>query len=44
VVFWCCTTSKESLDVLLDKYEEARQELLQYNAAHQNDVPVAKYD
>ncbi|KAG6617545.1 uncharacterized protein IUM83_02405 [Phytophthora cinnamomi] len=35
-------TSKESLDVLLDKYEEARQELLQYNAAHQNDIPVAK--
>ncbi|KAG7384784.1 hypothetical protein PHYPSEUDO_002237 [Phytophthora pseudosyringae] len=37
-----CTTSKESLDVLLDKYEDARQELLQYNAAHQNDIPVAK--
>ncbi|KAF1783126.1 hypothetical protein GQ600_3511 [Phytophthora cactorum] len=32
------TTSKESLDVLLDKYEEARQELLQYNAEHQNDI------
>ncbi|KAE9042164.1 hypothetical protein PF002_g16016 [Phytophthora fragariae] len=32
----------ESLDVLLDKYEEARQELLQYNAAHQNDIPLAK--
>ncbi|KAG2777475.1 hypothetical protein Pcac1_g12094 [Phytophthora cactorum] len=36
------TTSKESLDVLLDKYEEARQELLQYNAEHQNDIPAAK--
>ncbi|KAE8894994.1 hypothetical protein PF001_g14500 [Phytophthora fragariae] len=33
---------EESLDVLLDKYEEARQELLQYNAAHQNDIPLAK--
>ncbi|CAI5727206.1 unnamed protein product [Peronospora effusa] len=31
-----------SLDVLLEKYEEARQELLQFNAAHQNDIPVAK--
>ncbi|KAF4040739.1 hypothetical protein GN244_ATG07090 [Phytophthora infestans] len=36
------TTSKESLAVLLDKYEEARRELLQYNAEHQNDIPVAK--
>ncbi|KAG1708861.1 hypothetical protein DVH05_022495 [Phytophthora capsici] len=35
-------TSKESLDVLLDKYEEARQELLQYNAAHQDEIPAAK--
>ncbi|CAI5747512.1 unnamed protein product [Peronospora destructor] len=31
-----------SLDVLLDKYEEARQELLQFNATHQNDIPAAK--
>ncbi|CAH0479051.1 unnamed protein product [Peronospora belbahrii] len=35
-------TSRESLDMLLNKYEEARQELLQFNAAHQNDVPEAK--
>ncbi|KAL4141189.1 hypothetical protein PRNP1_014311 [Phytophthora ramorum] len=35
-------TSKASLDVLLDKYEEKRQELVQYNAAHQNDIPLAK--
>ncbi|KAG7385105.1 hypothetical protein PHYBOEH_009178 [Phytophthora boehmeriae] len=34
--------TEESLDALLDKYEEARQELLQYNAAHQNDIPLAK--
>ncbi|ETN25033.1 hypothetical protein, variant 1 [Phytophthora nicotianae INRA-310] len=35
-------TSKESLEVLLDKYEVARQELLQYNAEHQSEIPVAK--
>ncbi|KAF4317886.1 hypothetical protein BBO99_00006486 [Phytophthora kernoviae] len=32
----------ESLDALLIKYEEARQELVQYNTAHQNDIPLAK--
>ena len=37
------TTSKESLDVLMNRYEEAKQELLQYYADHQNDIPVAKY-
>ncbi|KUF88321.1 hypothetical protein AM588_10002287 [Phytophthora nicotianae] len=31
-----------SLEVLLDKYEVARQELLQYNAEHQSEIPVAK--
>uniref|UniRef100_H3HC33 Kinetochore protein Spc24 n=1 Tax=Phytophthora ramorum TaxID=164328 RepID=H3HC33_PHYRM len=40
--FLLFTTSKASLDVLLDKYEEKRQELVQYNAAHQNDIPLAK--
>ncbi|KAL7692361.1 hypothetical protein Plhal304r1_c007g0030301 [Plasmopara halstedii] len=34
--------SKESLDMLLDKYEEARQEFMQYNTEHQNDIPAAK--
>ncbi|KUF79238.1 hypothetical protein AM587_10005346 [Phytophthora nicotianae] len=32
----------KSLEVLLDKYEVARQELLQYNAEHQSEIPVAK--
>ncbi|DAZ96472.1 TPA: hypothetical protein N0F65_008339 [Lagenidium giganteum] len=33
----------ESLDELLTKYESTRQEVMQYNMEHQNDVPRAKH-
>lgn len=36
-------SSKQSLDRLMDKYEEARQQLVQFTIEHQNDVPLAKY-
>lgn len=36
-------SSKQSLDQLLDKYEEARQKLVEYTLEHQNEVPAAKY-
>uniref|UniRef100_A0AAV1V7G1 Kinetochore protein Spc24 n=1 Tax=Peronospora matthiolae TaxID=2874970 RepID=A0AAV1V7G1_9STRA len=32
----------ESLDMLMSRYDETKQELLQYHADHQNDIPVAK--
>jgi predicted nuclease with TOPRIM domain len=35
-------SSKQSLEQLLDKYEDARQKLVEYTMAHQNEVPAAK--
>lgn len=37
------TSSKESLEKLLDKYEETRLQVAQYNLQHQNDIPFAKW-
>lgn len=37
------TLSKEAIDDLLDKYEETRQQALEYTVGHQNDLPLAKY-
>lgn len=35
-------SSKDSLDQLLDKYEDTRLEIAQYTMQHQNDIPFAK--
>jgi chromosome segregation ATPase len=35
--------AEQSLEQLLDKYEEIRLQIAQYSVEHQNDIPLAKY-